>query len=53
MSLWDELEPDLSDLDEYGADYHDLATFYWDIGDKQKALELAREGMAIGAIRGE
>lgn len=31
---------------QYGADYHDLATFYWDIGDERKALEVAREGMA-------
>lgn len=30
---------------EYGADYHDLATFYWEQGDWQQALEVAREGM--------
>ncbi len=30
---------------EYGADYHDLATFYWKIGEKDKAIEIAREGL--------
>lgn len=30
---------------EYGADYHDLATFYWEQGDREKALEVAQEGM--------
>ncbi|MFW5635400.1 MAG: hypothetical protein ACOC3A_01965 [Thermodesulfobacteriota bacterium] len=29
-----------------GMDYYDLASFYWDSGDKQKALETARRGMA-------
>ena len=31
---------------EYGADYHDLATFYWDSGEKEKALHLAEEGLS-------
>lgn len=30
---------------EYGGDYHDLATFYWEQGDKDKALAVARKGM--------
>ena len=30
---------------EYGADYHDLATFYWDSGEKEKALHVAEEGL--------
>lgn len=30
---------------EYGADYHDLATFYWESGDKDQALAVAREGL--------
>ena len=30
---------------EYGADYHDLATFYWEQGDKEKALAVAHKGM--------
>jgi hypothetical protein len=30
---------------EYGGDYHDLATFYWEQGDKEEALAVAREGM--------
>ena len=30
---------------EYGADYHDLATFYWERGEKEQALATAREGM--------
>ena len=29
---------------EYGADYHDLATFHWDQGDREKALAVAHEG---------
>jgi hypothetical protein len=31
---------------EYGADYHDLATFYWDSGEKEKALHIAEEGLS-------
>jgi hypothetical protein len=30
---------------KYGADYHDLATFYWDSGEKEKALHVAEEGI--------
>ena len=30
---------------EYGADYHDLATFYWDSGEKGKALQVAEDGL--------
>lgn len=30
---------------EYGADYHDLATFYWDSGEQEKALKVAEDGL--------
>jgi len=30
---------------EYGADYFDLASFYWEQGDRDKAIEIAREGL--------
>lgn len=30
---------------EYGADYHDLATFYWESGETDQALAVAREGI--------
>ncbi len=30
---------------ELGADYHDLATFYWDSGEKEKALQVAEKGL--------
>jgi len=30
---------------KYGADYHDLATFYWEIGEKNKAIEIAKKGL--------
>ena len=36
---------------KYGADYHDLATFYWKCGERSKALEVAREGLAKGEGR--
>lgn len=36
---------------EYGADYHDLATFYWEQGDREQALVIAREGMRKGKGR--
>lgn len=36
---------------EYGADYHDLATFHWEKGRKDRALEIAREGMEKGQGR--
>ena len=36
---------------EYGADYHDLATFYWKAGKKEKALQVAEEGLRNGKGR--
>ncbi len=33
---------------EYGSDYHDLATFYWEAGNKEKAVEIARQGLKKG-----
>src|SRR3990172_3046086 len=36
---------------EYGADYHDLATFYWEQGDREQALAVAREGIRKGKGR--
>ncbi len=30
---------------EYGADYHDLATFYWDSNEKEKAIHVAEDGL--------
>jgi len=36
---------------EYGADYHDLATFYWESGEKEKALQVAEEGLRKGKGR--
>jgi tetratricopeptide (TPR) repeat protein len=30
---------------KYGADYHDLATFYWETGERDKAVEIARKGL--------
>lgn len=36
---------------EYGADYHDLATFYWDSGDKEKALHVAEKGLRMAKGR--
>jgi len=30
---------------QYGADYQDLATFYWEQGERQQALQVAREGL--------
>lgn len=36
---------------EYGADYHDLATFYWEAGEREQALEVAREGLKKGQGR--
>jgi len=36
---------------EYGADYHDLATFYWESGEKEKALQVAEKGLRKGKGR--
>jgi len=35
----------------YGADYHDLATFYWESGEKEKALQVAEKGLRKGKGR--
>ena len=35
----------------YGADYHDLATFYWKAGNKEKAIQVAEEGLGKGKGR--
>lgn len=34
-----------------GGDYYDLATFYWDSGEKEKALQVAEEGFKKGQGR--
>jgi hypothetical protein len=34
-----------------GADYHDLATFYWEAGEKEKALQVAETGLKKGQGR--
>ena len=36
---------------KYGGDFHDLATFYWERGEKKKALEVAEEGLKKGEGR--
>ena len=36
---------------EYGGDYHDLATFYWETDEKEKALQVAEEGLRKGRAR--
>ncbi|MBF0493200.1 MAG: hypothetical protein HQM15_10525 [Deltaproteobacteria bacterium] len=36
---------------KHGGDYHDLATFYWENGEKEKAIQLAREGLEKGEGR--
>ena len=35
----------------YGGDYHDLATFYWDEGNRKEALSVAEEGKKKGQGR--
>ncbi|MEA1971595.1 MAG: hypothetical protein U9N37_08285 [Thermodesulfobacteriota bacterium] len=35
----------------YGGDYHDLATFYWESGEKEKALQVAEDGLRKGEGR--
>jgi hypothetical protein len=35
----------------YGGDYHDLATFHWQSGEKEKALEVAEQGLRKGKGR--
>lgn len=35
----------------YGSDYHDLATFYWNEGNRKEALAVAEEGMKKGQGR--
>lgn len=35
----------------YGTDYHDLATFYWESGEKDKALQVAEQGLCKGRGR--
>ena len=36
---------------EVGADYHDLATFYWDEGKKENAIAVAEQGLQKGQGR--
>jgi hypothetical protein len=36
---------------KYGGDFHDLATFYWERGEKEKAIQVAREGLKKGEGR--
>lgn len=36
---------------EFGGDYYDLATFYWETGDKDKALKIAEKGLTKGKGR--
>ena len=36
---------------EVGPDYHDLATYYWDQGDREQALDVAEQGMRLGKGR--
>jgi hypothetical protein len=44
------LELRLSNM-EYGGDYHDLATFYWEAGEKEKALQITETGLKKGKGR--
>lgn len=34
-----------------GMDYHDLATFYWDAGEKEKAMNVAQKGIKVAEGR--
>ena len=36
---------------KYGGDFHDLATFYWERGEKNRAIQLAEEGLRKGEGR--
>lgn len=36
---------------KYGMDYHDLVTFYWEAGEKEKAIQVAEEGLGKGVGR--
>lgn len=36
---------------ELGADFHDLATFYWETGEKEKAIVIAEQGLKQGRGR--
>ncbi len=36
---------------EYGADFHDLATYYWDRGEREQAIAVAEQGLAKGKGR--
>ena len=36
---------------KYGMDYYDLASYYWEIGEKLKAVDTAQKGMKLGKGR--
>lgn len=36
---------------KYGGDFHDLATFYWERGEKKRAIQVAEEGLKKGEGR--
>ena len=36
---------------KYGADYHDLATFCWETGDRDKGIQIAKKGLKEGEGR--
>jgi hypothetical protein len=33
---------------EYGLDYYDLATYHWEAGERERAIQVAREGLERG-----
>ncbi|HEC42877.1 MAG TPA: hypothetical protein ENI20_08635 [Bacteroides sp.] len=35
----------------YGLDYYDLVSFYWDIGEHEKAIDIAQKGMKLAEGR--